>query len=100
LTDFQITVKSASGKVESEVTGQEEYEIDTFEGLTPETREFLVYHKLTTASDLARFSKKWQEEAKLEADQVEILKKYVERFEKEEQASILNSKPTEKVVAA
>ena len=96
LTDFQITVKSASGKVESEVTGQEEYEIDTFEGLTPETREFLVYHKLTTASDLARFSKKWQEDAKLEADQIEILKKY----EKEEQASILNSRPAEKPAEA
>jgi N utilization substance protein A len=29
LTGYQITVKSATGKVESAVTGEEEYEIDT-----------------------------------------------------------------------
>lgn len=91
LTGFQITVKSATGDVKSEVTGSEEYEIDTFEGLTPETREFLVYQKLTTAADLARFTNKWKENEKITPDQAEILQKYVEVFEKEEKNSILNS---------
>lgn len=97
LTGFQITVKSATGDVKSEVTGEEEYEIDTFEGLSDETREFLVYHKLTTGADLARFTKKWQENEKLEADQIELLGKIVAKFQKEEQESILTADVKAKV---
>lgn len=87
LTGYKITVKSAAGKIESEVTGEEEYEIDTIEGLNEETREFLVYHKLTTVGDMARFNKKWQETDKLEDEQKEILAKTVEKFVTEEAAS-------------
>jgi len=58
LTGYQITVKSASGAVESAVTGKEEYEIDTF-GITDDTREILIQYKLTTLNDLVRFRDKW-----------------------------------------
>ncbi len=82
LTGYRITVKSAAGEVQSEVTGEEEYEIDTFEGLAPETRTFLVEHKLTTLNDLARFQMKWQE-AELAEDQKKLLSEKVAAFEKE-----------------
>ncbi len=78
LTGYKITVKSAGGTVESEVTGEEDYEIDTLEGLSEETREYLVYHKLTTVSDLMRFSKKWEENEDITDDQKKILAKAVE----------------------
>jgi N utilization substance protein A len=58
LTGYQITVKSATGEVESAVTGEEEYEIDTF-GITDDTREILIQYKLTTLNDLVRFRDKW-----------------------------------------
>jgi len=80
LTNFKITIKSADGTVESAVTGEEEYEIDTFEGVTPETRAFLVDNKLTTLGDLARFQNKWVESEELESDQKEMLTKLVEEF--------------------
>lgn len=95
LTGFQITIQSATGDIKSEVTGQEEYEIDTFEGISDETREFLVYHKLTTGADLTRFKNKWQDNEKVTPEQAEILQKIVEKFEKEENESILNSKVEE-----
>jgi len=40
------------------VTGKEDYEIDTF-GLTSDTRQVLISHKLTTLADLVRFRDKW-----------------------------------------
>lgn len=83
LTGYQITVKSAAGQVESKVTGQEEYEIDTFAGLTTETREQLIQHKLTTVADLSRFKDKWNN-FELPTDQKELLAARVETFEKEE----------------
>jgi transcription termination/antitermination protein NusA len=86
LTGYRITIKSAEGKVESEVTGDEEYEIDTYEGLTAESREKLVQYKLTTVGDLARFKDKWQEMEDLEADQKELLQKKVDEFEAEMKA--------------
>jgi transcription termination/antitermination protein NusA len=58
LTGYQITVKSAAGEVESTVTGEEEYEIDTF-GITDDTRAILIQYKLTTLNDLVRFRDKW-----------------------------------------
>lgn len=78
LTGYKITIKSAGGKIESEVTGEEEYEIDTLEGLNEETREFLIYHKLTTVSDLARFSNKWQESDKIDQEQQTLIQKAVD----------------------
>lgn len=83
LTGYRITVKSAGGAVESEVTGEEEYEIDTYEGLTPESRAALVQYKLTTVQDLARFKDKWQALEELTDDQKAILTEKVAAFEAE-----------------
>lgn len=84
LTGYKITIQSASGNVASKVTGDEEYEIDTFKGLSPEAREFLIERKLTTLSDLARFKDKWLGDKELAEDQQKLLKSKVEKFEKEE----------------
>ncbi len=90
LTNYKITIKSADGTVESAVTGKEEYEIDTFKGLTQEARAFLVDNKLTTLGDLARFKNKWVENEELEADQQEMLTKLVAEFEaRDEEVSLL-----------
>lgn len=83
LTNMRITIKSAGGEVASEVTGTEEYEIDTFEGLSAETRVYLVEYKLTTLSDLARFKDKWMQAEEVTPDQRELLAARVEVFEKE-----------------
>lgn len=83
LVGYQITIKSAEGKVESKMTGDEEYEIDTYKGLSDETREILVQYKLTTVGDLARFKDKWQDMEGLEEAQKELLQKKVAEFEKE-----------------
>lgn len=105
LTGYQITVKSAEGKVESKVTGDEEYEIDTFKGIEPETREKLIQFKLTTVSDLARFQDKWQNFEDLSAEQKALLAEKVVIFEKEEaeRAAIkaeMPTAPTETTAAA
>lgn len=84
LTGYKITIKSAAGKVESQVTGEEEYEIDTFKGITEETRDFLIHRKLTTRGDLRRFQDKWQEAEDIADDQKEILAEKVAELEKEE----------------
>ena len=90
LTDYKITIKSADGTVESEVTGKEEHEIDTFEGLTPEAREFLVSNKLTTLGDLSRFKNKWVEAPELEEDQAKMLHELVAEYEaNDEEVSLL-----------
>src|SRR5258708_1240956 len=83
LTGYKITIKSAAGTVQSAVTGQEEHEIDTFEGLTPETRVILVQNKLTTLSDLARFKLRWAEMAEISEAEKTMLMGRVEQFEKE-----------------
>lgn len=83
LLQYGITVKSLDGQVKSKVTGQEEYEIDSFPTLTPETRALLVEHKLTTLSDLARFKTKWQD-FELASDQVAFLTEKVDAFEAEQ----------------
>ena len=83
LTGYKITIKSASGDVQSEVTGLEEYEIDTFTGLNPEVRTILIQYKLTTLNDLARFKNRWQEMEEIPADQKELLQTRGDAFEKE-----------------
>lgn len=85
LTDYKITIKSADGTVESAVTGEEEYEIDTFDGLDEDARAFLVDHKLTTLGDLARFKNKWVEAEELSDEQKEMLTGLVEEFEARDQ---------------
>jgi transcription termination/antitermination protein NusA len=83
LTGYQITIKSATGTVQSAVTGKEEYEIDTFEGISEEARDVLVQYKLTTTQDLARFKDKWMEMEELADDQKKLLSDRVEKFERE-----------------
>lgn len=83
LTGYHITIQSALGQVKSAVTGDEEYEIDTYEGLADETREILVQYKLTTVADLSRFKDKWQERDDITDVQKELLTTKVEKFETE-----------------
>jgi len=83
LTGYYITIKSAEGEIESHATGEEEYEIDSWEGLTPEAREFLVQRKLTTIYDLDRFTDKWQEAEDLEKDQQELIKQKLAEYHEE-----------------
>lgn len=85
LTGYQITVKSATGQVQSAVTGKEEYEIDTF-GLSTDTREVLVQHKLTTLNDLVRFRDKWVKMNEIIPADQEILLTRVDAYLKEEQS--------------
>lgn len=82
LTGYKITIKSATGKVQTQATGAEEYEIDTFDGLTEETRVILIEHKLTTLNDLVRFQDKWMAMEDLAADQKDLLLKRVEADKK------------------
>lgn len=52
LTGYQITIRSAAGDTQAAVTGQEEYEIDHLEGVTPELRTQLIENRLTTYEDI------------------------------------------------
>ncbi len=83
LTGYKITIKSATGDVQSHATGLEEYEIDSYEGITPEVRAILIQNKLTTVSDLARFKNRWTDMAEIPDDQKQMLIKKVAVFEKE-----------------
>lgn len=77
LVEMQITITSG-GQVQTEATGDEEYEIDTFEKLSAEAREYLIQNKLTTTNDLDRFADKWLAAKELEQDQKDMLFKRVE----------------------
>jgi N utilization substance protein A len=90
LTGYQITITSASGLVKSQVTGKEEHEIDTFEGIEPETRTMLIENKLTTVSDLSRFRDKWMGAKELSMEQKEMLMKRVEDFDAAEKLADKN----------
>ena len=83
LTGYRITIKSAGGDVKSAVTGEEEYEIDTFAGITPEMRQELIQSKLTTMADLARFQERWQNMEILTQEVKDMLLVKVKDFEKE-----------------
>ncbi len=83
LTGYKITISSLTGTVQSSVTGNEEYEIDTFVGLSVDVRTFLIQNKLTTAGDLARFTHRWQESDLVVGEQRELLMSKVAEFEKE-----------------
>lgn len=85
LTGYLITIKSAEGEIESEATGDEEYEIDSWEEITPETREFLVQHKLTTIYDLERFQDKWVQANEIPYEQKEIIDQKVKDYQEEQE---------------
>lgn len=83
LTGYKITIKSATGDVQSAVTGAEEYEIDTFDGITPEVRQILIQNKLTTLGDLSRFKLRWSEMEEIPEETKKMLLAKVDVFEKE-----------------
>ncbi len=83
LTDYFITIQSAEGEVEGEATGEEEYEIDSWEGITEETREFLINYKLTTVKDLERFQDKWIQTDEIPYEQKEIIDQKVKDYQQE-----------------
>lgn len=82
LTGYKISIQTAAGQIQSSATGDEEYEIDTFKGLSDETRALLVEHKLTTLGDLSRFKDKWMA-FELAEDQVALLTTKVAEFDAE-----------------
>lgn len=82
LTGYKISIQTAAGQIQSSATGDEEYEIDTFKGLSAETRALLVEHKLTTLGDLSRFKDKWMA-FELAEDQVTLLTTKVAEFDAE-----------------
>ncbi len=83
LTGYKITIQSAGGEVQSEVTGEEEHEIDTFKGLDKDVRTILVQNKLTTLGDLSRFKNRWLDMPEMSEDQKKLLLEKVTVFEKE-----------------
>ncbi len=83
LTNYKIRIQSAEGELEGEATGEEEYEIDTIDGLEPEAREFLVSYKLTTFRDLDRFEHKWVDSDRISYEQKKLLDEAVEEYKKE-----------------
>ena len=85
LIGMKITIQSASGDVQSDVTGDEEYEIDTYEGLSEELREYLVYHKLTTMYDLQRFNDKWEETDRITEEDKDFIRDMIAQAEAVEQ---------------
>ncbi len=54
LLGMSITITDQSGGIAGQVSGREEYEIDSF-GLDPEVREVLINLKLTNSNDIVRF---------------------------------------------
>jgi transcription termination/antitermination protein NusA len=83
LTGYRITIFSATGDVKTHATGLEEYEIDTFEGITPEVRHILIQNKLTTLADLARFKNRWTDMVEIPDNQKQSMLEKVAAFEKE-----------------
>jgi transcription termination/antitermination protein NusA len=96
LTGYQITIKSAEGKVETKATGEEDYEIDTFKKLSEEVRQILIEHKLTTLNDLSRFREKL-EKLEIDDDQKKLLLKKIEEFDEEERTRELENRITRKI---
>lgn len=94
LTGYKITIRSASGDVETKVTGLEEYEIDSYDVITPDVRTILIQNKLTTLSDLSRFKNRWTDMAEIPDEQKKVLLENVTAFEQEmAEREILNPRP-------
>jgi N utilization substance protein A len=83
LTGYFITIQSAKGEIEGEATGEEEYEIDSWEGITEETREFLINYKLTTVKDLERFQDKWIQTDEIPYEQKEMIDQKVKEYQQD-----------------
>lgn len=92
LTGLQITIKSAGGKSEAKVTGDEEYEIDQLSGLNDEVRQLLISERATTMEDIHRKWNVLQEKSEITPDQKEILAKALKNYQQE--LDNLPEKPT------
>ncbi len=84
LTGYLITIQSAEGDVELEATGEEEYEIDSWDEITSETREFLAERKLTTIYDLERFQDKWIKSDELPYEQKEVIDQKINEYQQKQ----------------
>lgn len=84
LLNIKIEIKNVNGITAGSSTGQEEYEIDTYVGLEPETREALVQSKLTTMNDLMRFKNKVETLEEVTDDQKKLLLAMIAKAEIEE----------------
>ena len=73
LTDYQITIKSATGEEQATATGEEEYEIDQIADLTAETRQYMIENRVTTLEDLQHKWETFSASDRLEEGQRELL---------------------------
>ncbi len=78
LLGISITVKSEDGQVAGEVTGNEEYEIDSY-GVNEDTRSELINLKLTTYPDILRFQDRIANNSKIEETEKELVIKEAKR---------------------
>jgi N utilization substance protein A len=91
LTGYQISIQSASGDQQASVTGNEEYEIDHLEGMTPELRAQLIENRLTTYEDIHHRWDTLSTAGDFNPEQVAVLKKAQEDFAER----LANSEPVQ-----
>lgn len=94
LLGISITVKSEDGQVASKMSGNEEYEIDSY-GLAAETREELINLKLTTYGDILRFSERVENNDNLTEEEKKLVlaqAKQREEIDEQEHAARLATK--------
>lgn len=88
LLGISITIKSDGGKVSSQATGKEEYEIDNYD-LSEPVREILINAKLTNSGDIIRFQNRLLDNQQLsEEDKQSILQKAQAQQQLDEQSSL------------
>ncbi|MCD8484473.1 hypothetical protein LRY60_02585 [Candidatus Woesebacteria bacterium] len=88
LTDYTISIHSASGEEQASATGDEEYEIDQIDGITTETREYMIENRVTTLEDLQHKWETFSANERLSDEQRELLdrvrQEYAEQMAAEE----------------
>lgn len=84
LTGYKITIKSATGSTEAQVTGEEEYELDQLAGISTELRTALVQERATTLEDLSRKWDQIQERIEMTPAEKQVLETALEAFRKEQ----------------
>jgi N utilization substance protein A len=84
LTGYKITIKSAAGSTEAQVTGEEEYELDQLAGISTELRTALVQERATTLEDLSRKWDQIQERIEMTPAEKQVLETALEAFRKEQ----------------
>jgi len=101
LLKMSITIVDEAGSVAGQVSGQEEYEIDSF-GLEEAVREELINLKLTNSNDIVRFQNRLQDNEVI-SDEVKqaILERATKQVETDYQnsPSLLTPNPLERTRA-